>query len=156
MRQSTKSIIIEYVGFMRMMQLWFHAAHHLTRGSSFAGDHVNLYGKIYENISGQIDGAIEKAVGLFGEDFGCPIVITGRALKIMTEYPSPTELNAASIAAVGLMIEKDWLRFSKNFYDSLKQDGKMTLGMDDFIMANANAHESHVYLLQQRVRESLR
>ena len=31
----------------------------------------------------------------------------------------------------------------------------MTLGLDDMIMANANAHETHVYLLQQRVKSSI-
>jgi hypothetical protein len=155
MRHSVKSIVVEYVGFMRMMQLWFHGAHHLSRGTSFAGDHVNLYGKIYQDIEDQIDGAIEKAIGLFGEECGCPLAITETALEIMSKYPSPYDLNPPSVAAVGLKIEKDWLAFSQKFYDMLKSSGTMTLGLDDFIMANANSHETNVYLLQQRIRQAI-
>lgn len=152
---AAKMMMLEYVGFMRMMQLWFHGAHHLTRGESFSGDHVNLYGRIYQAIEDQIDGAIEKGIGLFGDELGCPLHITEKALEIMSEYPSPIELKAASQAAVGLQVEKDFLKFSQNFYDALKQAGAMTLGLDDMIMANANAHETHVYLLQQRIKSSL-
>jgi hypothetical protein len=73
----------------------------------------------------------------------------------MSEYPSPIELNAAGQAAIGLQIEKDFLKFSQAFYESLKKMGAMTLGLDDMIMANANVNETHVYLLQQRIKSSL-
>ncbi len=152
---AVKMMMSEYVGFMRMMQLWFHGAHHLTRGESFSGDHVNLYGKIYQTIEDQIDGAIEKGVGLFGDECACPLHLTEKALEIMSEYPSPIELKSAGQAAIGLQIEKDFLKFSQSFYDELKRMGAMTLGLDDMIMANANAHETHVYLLQQRIKSSL-
>jgi hypothetical protein len=155
MRDVAAELMLEYVGFMRMMQLWFHGAHHLTRGTSFAGDHVNLYGTIYQAVEDQIDGAIEKAIGLFGDQWGCPLYITDKALEIMMEYPSPLELKSAGQAAVGLQIEKDFLKFSQNLYDELKRMRAMTLGLDDMIMANANAHETHVYLLQQRIKSAL-
>ena len=152
---AVKMMVLEYVGFMRAMQLWFHGAHHLTSGVSFSGDHVNLYGRIYQTIEDQIDGVIEKAIGLFGDEMGCPLHITEKALEIMSEYPSPIELKHTGQAAVGLQLEKDFLKFSQNFYNALKSTGAMTLGLDDMIMANANAHETHVYLLQQRVKSSI-
>jgi hypothetical protein len=116
---------------------------------------VNLYGKIYQAIGDQVDPAVEKGIGLFGDECGDPMMITARAAMIMSEYPSPRELNAPSIAAIGLQIEKDFLGFSQNIYDALEKMGAMTLGLDDMIMANANAHEGHVYLLQQRIKSSL-
>lgn len=152
---SIKMMMLEYVSFMRMMQLWFHGAHHLTRGASFSGDHVNLYGKIYQAITLQVDPAVEKGIGLFGDECGDPMMITAQATMIMSEYPSPRELNAPSIAAVGLQIEKDFLKFSQNIYNELKSAGAMTLGLDDMIMANANAHEGYYYLLQQRIKSDL-
>lgn len=152
---SANLLMLEYVGFMRMMHLWFHGAHHLTRGANFAGDHVNLYGKIYAATQEEIDGAIEKAVGLFGDECADPMSITEKALEIMSEYPSPIELPTAGIAAVGLQIEKDFLQFSKNIYDQMKSSGDLTLGLDDFIMATANAHETNVYLLKQRTRDEM-
>jgi len=152
---SANLLMLEYVGFIRMMHLWFHGAHHLTRGSSFSGDHVNLYGAIYLAVQQQIDGAIEKAIGLFGDECGDPMIVTEKALEIMSEYPSPAELPAPGIAAVGLQIEKDFLQFSKSIYDEMKSSGELTLGLDDFIMATANAHETNVYLLQQRTRDEM-
>jgi len=152
---SIKMMMLEYVSFTRMMQLWFHGAHHLTRGVSFSGDHVNLYGKIYLTLQEQVDGAVEQGIGLFGDECGDPMMITAQAALIMSEYPSPRELPPAGIAAIGLQIEKDFLKFSQNFYDELKRAGAMTLGLDDMIMANANVNETHVYLLQQRIKSDL-
>ena len=152
---AVKMMMFEYIGFLRMIQLWFHGTHHLTRGTGFSGDHVNLYSKIYTSAEEQFDGAVEKGIGLLGDELGCPIHITEKTLEIMSEYPSPIELKSAGQAAVGLQIEKDFLKFSQNFYDSLKQMGAMTLGLDDMIMANANAHESNAYLLQQRIKSAL-
>lgn len=148
-------MMIEYCGFLRMIHLWFHGAHHLTHGVAFSGDHVNLYGKIYAEVQDQADGAIEKSIGLFGQECGDPLALTGKALQIMEEYASPVEQNSAGIAAMGLQIERDFLEFSRTLYDALEESGDLTLGLDDFIMANANTHETYVYLLQQRVRSEM-
>jgi hypothetical protein len=155
MKNSAKAIMIEYIGFLRMMELWFHGAHHLTRGTAFGGDHVDIYGRIYEAIGSQVDPAVEKSIGLYSDKCADPVTITEKALEIMKEYPSPGELKPQAIAAVGLQIEKDFLVFSKNMYKTMKEMGAMTLGLDDMIMANANAHEGHAYLLKQRVRTSM-
>ena len=127
----------------------------MTSGPSFSGDHVNLYGKIYAEVQEQVDGAIEKSVGLFGEECGDPIEVTKKALEIMREYPSPIEQSPAGIAAVGLQIERDYLAFSKALYSGLKKSGDLSLGLDDFIMANASAHETFVYLLQRRIKSEV-
>jgi len=34
-------------------------------------------------------------------------------------------------------------------YDKLKEMDDISLGLDDFLMATANAHETNLYLLQQ-------
>ena len=36
-------LVMNYLGHLRMMHLWFHGAHHLVSGVSFSGDHVSLY-----------------------------------------------------------------------------------------------------------------
>ena len=56
----------QYLGMLRAMHLWFHGAHNVTRGAGFGGDHVDLFGRIYLKIQDEIDGAIEKAVGVTG------------------------------------------------------------------------------------------
>jgi len=148
-------LMIEYCGFLRMIHLWFHGAHHQVSGSSFAGDHVNLYGKIYVEVQEQVDGAIEKSIGLFGDECGDPVEITKKALKIMMMYPNPVAQTATGIAAAGLQIIKDYLKLSQEVYDVLNDSGDLSLGLDDFIMANANNHETYVYLLQQRIKSEM-
>ena len=156
MRQSSvKMTMLEYISFLRMMELWFHGAHHLASGNSFSGDHVNLYGKIYLAIGTQVDPAVEKGIGLFGDECGDPMMITAQATIIMSEYPSPRGLTAASTAAIGLQIERDFLKFSQNLYSMMKNSCAMPLGLAYMTMANANAHEGFVYLLQQRIKSSL-
>jgi hypothetical protein len=155
MQNVSVKMMLEYCGFLRMIHLWFHGAHHLTSGVGFAGDHVNLYGTIYLQVQEQADGAIEKSIGLFGDECGDPLMITRKALEIMSEYPSPIEQNSAGIAVVGLQIERDYLKFSKALYMGLKKNGDLSLGLDDFIMANSNAHETFVYLLQRRAKSEI-
>ena len=148
-------MVMDYLGHLRMMHLWFHGAHHLVSGVSFSGDHVNLFGTIYTEIQDQMDGAIEKFVGLIGEDMGDPLAITSKALEIMQGHQSPAHRSATAIALTGLQIEKDFLALSEEIYGTLKENGALTLGLDDFLMATASAHETFVYLLQQRVREAM-
>jgi len=49
----------------------------------------------------------------------------------------------------GLQSEADLQAALKRAYDGIKQVNAMTLGLDDWIMATANAHEENEYLLQQ-------
>ena len=147
--------VVAFLGYLRMMHLWFHGAHHLVSGESFSGDHVNLFGTIYTEIQEQMDGAIEKFVGLIGEDMGDPLTITAKALEAMQRYASPAHHSATAIAFTGLQIEKDFLALCEELYAVLKQNGAMTLGLDDFLMTTASAHETFVYLLKQRVREAM-
>ena len=39
-----------------------------------------------------------------------------------------------------------------NIYNALKDMKALSLGMDDYIMSIANAHETNLYLLRQRLR----
>ena len=52
----------------------------------------------------------------------------------------------------GLLSEADVQEIIKNVYDSLKQMGELSLGMDDFLMATASEHETNQYLLRQVLR----
>jgi DNA-binding ferritin-like protein len=148
-------LLLDYTAHLRMMHLWFHGAHHLTSGTGFAGDHVDLFGRIYTEIQDQIDGVIEKSIGLVSEELGDPLKITLKAVELMQGYQTPTGQSATAIALTGLQIERDFLEFCQEMYQTLEANGALTLGLDDMIMANASEHETFVYLLQQRVREAM-
>lgn len=154
--EEAKPTMAEYIATTRALHLWFHGAHNVTRGAGFSGDHALLYGTIYVRVQDDIDGLIEKAVGVFNdESLACPISITGRAGEILGEYPSPTSLSALAIAAAGKTLMKAYVEFLEHIRDELKESGILTMGLEDFIASAANAYEDFVYLLQQREKSEL-
>ena len=56
-----QDLVISYIGFTKSVLTWFHAAHHVTKGTGFAGDHVSLYGEIYQEIIDLFDELVEKS-----------------------------------------------------------------------------------------------
>lgn len=146
----------QYLGMLRAMHLWYHSAHHATRGASFSGDHPNLFGEFYNKIGEELDGAIEKAVGLSNdEDMACPVCITSLALTVMKKYPTPPTITSLSIASTALQIENDYIALVKAVFEELEAANCLSLGLNDFFMASTNDHEGHVYKLQQRIKTSL-
>lgn len=149
----TKEMLQNYPAWLRAIHLWFHGAHHATRGTGFSGDHVELYNRIYTEVQDEVDGAVEKIVGLFNDEkLACPRCITTKALEYLNNYESPVELEADQIPSVGLRMIKDYLDYLQNCVDNLEQSGKLTMGLDDQLYASANSHETYVYLLQQRIK----
>lgn len=148
-----KELIFEVPAWLRAIHLWFHGAHHLTRGTAFAADHSLLYDRIYTEVQDEIDGAVEKAVGVTDDqDMGCPMCLTKHAMKIMERYESPAKLEPRDIAKEGLRMIEDYLDYLNRAFKELEAKGMLTLGMNDQWAASANAHETYAYLLTQRVR----
>lgn len=148
--------MVELASTVRALQLWFHGAHHVTKGTAFIGDHVNLYGAIYEKLADEFDAIIEKAIGI-GEDesAACPVMLTGRSLTLLQQYPSPVGLNSLALVSCAKMLMKGYLGFLQHVSEELAGAGELTLGLDDFLAASANGHETFVYLLGQREKAEL-
>ncbi len=148
------NILSDYLGSLRATQLWFHAAHNLTKGTGFAGDHVNLYGEIYLQLQEDFDVAVEQAIGLTqDEGIGCPIKITGDALSTLKEVPSPSNMAAADIAVTALALIQNHIRILTEIFSILEESGSLPLGLNDFLAASANRYDTYVYLLAQRIKE---
>ena len=143
----------QYLGSLRCLGLWFHAAHHLTKGTGFGGDHVNIYGDIYSSLVSDFDGAAEKAVGLTAnEELACPIAVTACALECMQKYESPANASAEKIASIALKMVFDHISLLNTIYDELELANELPLGLNDFLAAAANSYDTYVYLLQQRTK----
>ena len=154
--EKAKPVRSEYIATTRALHLWLHGAHNVTRGAGFAGDHVHIYGEMYAQIQQDIDGLIEKAVGIFeDEDLACPSSITHRAAEILRDYPSPSRMTALAIAASAKSLMKAYLQFLKHVKEELANSGVLTLGLEDYIGSTANQYEGYVYLLQQREKSEL-
>ena len=145
--------LISYIGCTKALQTWFHAAHHVTKGVGFAGDHVSLYGEIYDGTTKDIDKLIEKSIIIAdSEEVACPIIITEVASKVLEKYESPAGKNSDIIAVCGLDFMRNHVSNIENLYSILKQQNALSLGMDDYLSAAANQYEGYIYLLTQRVK----
>lgn len=146
-------IISAYIGFLRAYHLWMHGAHNVTKGPGFAGDHVELYGKIYNEVQEAIDGVIEKGVGVYhDESIACPIRITEDAILLLTEWESPSGQAAERIADLALEYTKHLVKIGEGTAVTLDQMGALSYGTDNLLGDLVDTHESYLYLLQQRTK----
>lgn len=133
-----------YVATLKAIALIHQHSHWTTRGIPFYGDHL-LFERLYNSALKDLDLAAEKFIGLFGDECLGYDLQAELLNKVLLKYKdlegSPVEMS--------LSIEKDFLNFSREAYDCFEQEGKLTLGLDDMIMAIASQREESVYLLQQ-------
>lgn len=155
-KEYLENYLANYVGSLRAIQLWFHSAHILAKGTGFAGDHVHLYGQIYNEVSDEIDTAIEKAVGITNDEvLGCPRTITYKALEVLMDYPVPTNAAPLKIALSALALVKSYIAFVEQMFSDLEEADELSLGLNDFLAQSANTFEGYAYLLQQRVKTEM-
>ena len=145
-------IFRQWIGMHRAMIAWFHAAHHVTKGTGFGGDHVNLYGEIYTQLDEDLDGIVEKGIGLTGDEtLADPVSSLSMAAGLLAQQPASANQDAETIASNGLQVIKYYVDFIEKIYSQFESVG-MSLGLDDLLQGHANQYETYVYLLQQRSR----
>jgi len=149
------SAMTKYTAMLRGLAIIHQQGHWTSKDNNYYGDHL-LLDRIYNVAADQVDGAAERTIGLFGakaltlkEHMD---VATSFVKDVINDSPEDTD-NANSLIERSLVAEESFLDFSKKLYDSLKDSGTMTLGLDDLIMANASTHEDSVYLLKQRLNK---
>lgn len=149
-----QGVFSEWICTVKAIELWFHSAHHLTKGTGFSGDHVNLYGMIYTELQEEFDAVAERVLGLTGDEgLLCPKHVTAQALQLLNTYPSPVNMSDYDIALSAQQIIMGYCMWENNFHGVLDQQGLLTIGLDDLLSANASNHERYAYLLNQRVKK---
>jgi hypothetical protein len=111
---------------------------------SFYGDHL-LFERLYKSTLENLDLAAEKFIGVLGDQCLGYDLQAELLHKVLLKYKN---LEGSPIQ-MSLEAEKDFLKFSKDAYNCFEEEGKLTLGLDDMVMAIASDHEGAVYLLQQ-------
>ena len=154
MHHNIPDLLLLYISFAKANQMWFHAAHHLSKGKSFAGDHDLLYGKIYETLTEDLDMLIEKAVS-FGDSeiFACPIVISQMTAKVLKSFCSPSNRTDMEIAEIAYDSLEKLLQNLETLHSKLKNSNNLSLGFEDLLAGIANQYESYIYMLKQRLKE---
>lgn len=137
----------ELLACLRAMHWNYWTSHWQSRGDAYYGDHL-LFQRLYEGMVGEIDQLAEKIVGSYGEELVNPSDQADLNLQFQEMFGEVEDLFERGIA-----IEEDLQGRLSEIYDLLKENGTMTLGLDDYIMSLASEHETNIYLLQQRRKE---
>ncbi|MDB4278168.1 hypothetical protein N9917_01060 [Deltaproteobacteria bacterium] len=142
--ESDTSYLLNSLLSLLRAQYWnYQTSHWQVGGHDFYGNHL-LFQRLYEGTTPQIDELAEKMVAFLGAKavHAMPQVNFAQA---WLERWNQTECPYAR----GLMSEDDFQNVTKQLYDAMKAAGTLSLGLDDWLMATANAHETNTYLLQQ-------
>jgi DNA-binding ferritin-like protein len=137
-----------YIASLKAMALIHQHSHWTTKGPPFYGDH-QLFERLYNSALKDLDLAAEKFIGLFRDKCLSYDLQAELIAKVLLKYKD----FEGSPAQMSLAVEKDFLKFSKEAYNCFEEEGRLTLGLDDMVMAIASHREESVYLLQQTLAE---
>lgn len=120
-------------------------SHWESQGDPSYADHL-LFERLYLATIDEIDGLAEKMVQLHGKE----------SVALESQFPVAGAWVArwvpeSNLYGRALGAERELQKEVKAVYDGMKAAGTLSLGMDDFLMSVANTHETHLYLLQQRM-----
>jgi len=141
--KDTKGLLQETLAVLRALSWSHYASHWQSKGSNFYGNHL-LFQRLYEAVDDEFDTLAEKLVAYFGEEAVKMDDAMDRA-KVWVEKWSKT----GDVVDRALNAEQDLQRVLAEVYDRIKNSDDMSLGLDDYLMAVANTHETHLYLVQQ-------
>lgn len=142
---ATKTVLSNLLAHLRAMG-WNHlTSHWQVAGDTSYGDHL-LFERLYGKVVEETDGLAEKLVGLFGKD-----AVDGAEQAKLMAFAMYQASSTGCPFERGLQMERAFQVMVKKTLDALEALGTLSLGLDDFIRTMANDHETHIYLLQQRL-----
>lgn len=119
-----------------------HSAHLQAQGPESYSDHL-LFQRLYTDVQHEIDGLSEKMVATFGPGVVDADARAADAAELLDEWQS-SEDNPVERALAAELELQDAIS------GALTQDG-LSAGMENFLQGLADAHETAIYLLQQRL-----
>jgi len=141
--KSTVEILQEVLGLLKGQYWNYWTSHWQAKGDDYYGNHL-LFQRLYEGMQEEIDTLAEKIVGYFGEEQVENTIISEKMESWLQKWNETRDLMDRAIQT-----EQDMQNVFKAAYEKLKDANDISLGLDDFLMATANAHETNLYLLQQ-------
>lgn len=120
--------------------------HWTVRGENFYQLHL-LFQRLYDEdgLDDEIDTLAEKIVGFFGSAAIDPKQQMFEAAGWLDRWCKKSE----DPILRALAAEEHLQEVLSQVYEAIENQGVMTMGLDDFIMALASRHETAQYLLQQ-------
>lgn len=135
-----------WLGFLRALGMIHHSHHWQMMGSGFYGDHL-LLERLYKAIQDEVDTVGEKVVGIDSP------VLTNYFLQMahMKAFMKTVSDKAKQPLVVSLESEFVFVAAGEMISDRLKEAGLFSSGVANMMGDILDRHETHVYLLRQRL-----
>jgi len=146
-RDVVRRLLCDLLACLRAQYLSYQTSHWQVVGGSFYGNHL-LFERLYQSVQEQVDQLAEKTAGYLGAE----VLGLDHQMDHMMAYTEKWSLVSCNHRR-GLQSEADLQRAIRAAYEGIKQAKAMTLGLDDWLMATANAHDENEYLLQQALAQ---
>ena len=144
-KHESLKLMTEMLKILLAQYLLYYELHWKSAGPSQYGDH-QLFSRLYTAVQGELDALAEKIVGYHGGEGLEMLPLVAGAHRYLSKWLHSTDGHIEQ----GLMAERELQNYFHECYDLLKAKDLLPMGLDDWIMATTNSHESHSYLLQQR------
>lgn len=135
------------LAYLRVIHMVHWTNHWQVKGDPQYGDHL-LFQRLYEAMPDEIDGLAEKIVAEYGPE---AVAMPDQMERIASEIDMLFE-EEADIFERAIMVEEALQEDIQDIFTALEESDKLSLGLNDYLAALANAHETNLYLLRQRVR----
>ena len=145
--RASERALCDLLAALRALQQLHQTTHWVVHGEPFYGDHL-LYQRLYEAMGDEFDTLAEKVVAYFDEASVDLLSQLDRMEEIAAKWDMATDCHVERT----LIAERHLQDLIKKAYDLISSNGEMSLGLDDYLMALANNHETNIYLIQQKVR----
>jgi hypothetical protein len=132
---------------LHALSLLHRSFHWEASGPTGYGDHL-LFERLYGPIPEEIDGLAERMVLVFGSRFLLDLVAVADTMHLYLETWGAAYRRTTATA---LRAEQGVLSSIAAARDALKVAGLLSTGLDNFLAGVADTHETHVYLLTQRL-----
>lgn len=139
---SGQDLLKEVLSLLRAQSWLYQTLHWQVKGKDFYENHL-LFERLYGGLGEEIDTLAEKLVGYYGSEAVSANESIEKAQKWLSGWRDSDPITAA------LGAEKQLQALLRKTYDTMSQKKELSLGLDDFIMALASAHETNLYLLSQ-------
>lgn len=146
-----------FLGVLRALYMIHQSHHWQSMGKDFYGDHL-MFQRLYEGIAPEIDQVAEKLVGLGGielTNYFAQMHHMQTFQKVVSDKSkSPIEV---SLMAEAIFIEMGNLMLTrlaearKGAEETIHMANLRTPGLENMVEGILDLHESHIYLLGQRL-----
>lgn len=139
------NLLLQILSILRALH-WSHwTSHWKSKGETSYQNHL-LFERLYTSVVEDIDTLAEKIVGEYGPEALTDLSVMEGSARFLSGHQESGDVSRA------LQMEAHLQTAIKTAYETLKANGELSLGMDDYLMALANSHETNLYLLRQNLR----